>query len=834
VSVTPSGSADVVYERNVGDWNSQIFYRRYDAASASWSPEEQVTTDAVIVGPGGSAVMTDFGIASDRAGRTHIVWVDSATTPRRVRHAVRTGSTWSTTGLATSFDDPGLIQAQLDLYVLADDSRKLVFRLNMEGGTGSREGSINGSGASTWQAPQPLTPFFWDHADRLFRDNNVFVFARRPDTSDPIELFRLSGTSWVSDRVVGSNVNGYPFGLYLAGTAKGPSEQLGVITFQTPQSAGMYGSGLAGALTSARAINTSEMHRDFPKLAFDGSGNPHASVAEHPPVDFWIDAGRLVYYSPVQTGVSFPSKPLVTTALSGASLTASWSSSHPIGIASYSYAVGSAPGLDDISRWSITSASSTFVDLSARPLSPGELLYVSVRALSNDGYSSGPGFSAALDNVPTRPLPGRLEAEAFDRFKDNDAAHSGNCGSGPVDAETTSDPFGGSCNVGWTGPGEWLEYDVRADSEQRFDVTVRVASPTAGASFHIELDGVNVSGPLAGSTGGWQTWQDRVVPNVRVTTGRHVLKLVWDVGGVNVNYLDVRPSPPPGVRLPAKIEAESYVGAFDSSAGNAGGACARPAPDNVDKETTSDVGGGCNVGWTTPGEWLDYEIYNPVPRSFAITARLASTSTNKRIRLELNGASLGILTAPSSGWQAFQDRTLASVALPAGSHVLRVFFETDAVNINYLSLVGLGPEPTQSPIPATLEAEAYDRYFDSTSGNSGGQCGADNVDKVITQDPTGGVCHVTAVTGGEWLEYDVYSPTARDYEVISRVASADSGLVFHYEVNGVQLGNWLVAPGLGANTFADRSETIHIPAGNHRLKVFFDSPSINFNYLRIQ
>jgi hypothetical protein len=460
------------------------------------------------------------------------------------------------------------------------------------------------------------------------------------------------------------------------------------------------------------------------------------------------------------------------------------------------------------------------------------VLYTTVRALSTDGYSSAAGYSAALDNVPTRPIPGRLEAESFDRYKDNDAAHSGNCGAGPVDAEITSDPFGGTCNVTSTGPGEWLEYDVRTTSEQRFDITVRVASPTSGASFHVELDGVNVSGAISGTTGGWQTWQDRVVPGVRVRAGRHVLKLVWDVGGVNVNYLDLKLSPPPGVRLPAKIEAENYVGSFDTTAGNSGGAC--PRSDDVDKQTTSDTGGGCNIAWTAPGEWLEYEIYNPMPRAFDITARIASAYSGRRIRLELDGNALGTLTAPSRGWQVFENRTLGNVAVPPGSHVLRVTWETDAVNLNYLQFVGLGPEPTETAIPATLEAEAYDRYFDSTAGNSGGQCGGDDVDKVITQDPTGGVCHVTAITAGEWLEYDVYSATARDYDVIARVASGDGGLVFHYEVDGVQQGNWLVAPGLGPTTFADRSEKLHIPAGNHRLKVFFDSPDINFNYVRVE
>ena len=52
-----------------------------------------------------------------------------------------------------------------------------------------------------------------------------------------------------------------------------------------------------------------------------------------------------------------------------------------------------------------------------------------------------------------------IEAEDFVRFEDSTTAHSGDCGSGPVDQQVTSDT-GGGCNIGWTAAGEWLEYDV--------------------------------------------------------------------------------------------------------------------------------------------------------------------------------------------------------------------------------------------------------------------------------------------------------------------------------------------------------------------------------------
>src|SRR5687768_18443679 len=60
------------------------------------------------------------------------------------------------------------------------------------------------------------------------------------------------------------------------------------------------------------------------------------------------------------------------------------------------------------------------------------------------------------------------------------------------------------------------------------------------------------------------------------------------------------------------LQAESFNNAFDATAGNAGTAsCTNSANVNVDIETTSDSGGGCNVGWIEIGEWLEYSINVP-------------------------------------------------------------------------------------------------------------------------------------------------------------------------------------------------------------------------------
>lgn len=133
----------------------------------------------------------------------------------------------------------------------------------------------------------------------------------------------------------------------------------------------------------------------------------------------------------------------------------------------------------------------------------------------------------------------RIEAESFDRYYDTDATHHGNCGSGPVDAEITLDPNGGQCHVGWTEPGEWIEYDVNLAQGGEYTLVFRLASEQANRRIRLEVDGVNVSGSITSPSSGWQTFADRTVTNVPLTAGPHVFRVVFETGAVNLNYFDV-------------------------------------------------------------------------------------------------------------------------------------------------------------------------------------------------------------------------------------------------------------------------------------------------------
>lgn len=173
------------------------------------------------------------------------------------------------------------------------------------------------------------------------------------------------------------------------------------------------------------------------------------------------------------------------------------------------------------------------------------------------------------------------------------------------------------------------------------------------------------------------------------------LQLAFDAGspgdnsetGFLIDDITVYATPPSsssGVSLPARVQAEDYVRYNDTTAGNQGGGCA--TADNVDKELTSDsAGGGCNVGWTEAGEWLEYDISVPTAQSFDIVTRVASQNAGKSFRIEIDGVDVtGALSVPVKGWQNYSDVKAAGVALTAGDHVVRLFMITNYINVNYI------------------------------------------------------------------------------------------------------------------------------------------------------
>jgi carbohydrate binding protein with CBM6 domain len=114
-----------------------------------------------------------------------------------------------------------------------------------------------------------------------------------------------------------------------------------------------------------------------------------------------------------------------------------------------------------------------------------------------------------------------------------------------VDIGTTTDTGGGYL-IGWTRAGEWLAYTVSVASARTYAIDVRVASNGAGGTFHIEVNGVDKTGPLAvPNTGGWQTWKTITKTGVTLSAGTQVIRVVMNANGPggsvgNFNWFAIR------------------------------------------------------------------------------------------------------------------------------------------------------------------------------------------------------------------------------------------------------------------------------------------------------
>jgi hypothetical protein len=77
--------------------------------------------------------------------------------------------------------------------------------------------------------------------------------------------------------------------------------------------------------------------------------------------------------------------------------------------------------------------------------------------------------------------------------------------------------------------GEWLEYTVNVPTAGYYNLGVSYSSEFNNGTFHMEVDGVNVTGQLTAiSTGSWSTFQTITTPNVNLSAGQHILRLALD------------------------------------------------------------------------------------------------------------------------------------------------------------------------------------------------------------------------------------------------------------------------------------------------------------------
>lgn len=480
----------------------------------------------------------------------------------------------------------------------------------------------------------------------------------------------------------------------------------------------------------------------------------------------------------------------------------------------------------------------------------------------------GPSGSVAnFDWIRLTPsvttLPGKIEAEQFNGgaesgYHDNDNDNSGGFyRHTAVDIDYFVDPLGTTraYYVGWTEVGEWLEYSINVPTAGLYEVQARIASLGTGGSFHIEIDGVDKTGPISvPDTGGWRSWAILPKGGISIASGAHKVRVVLDSvgasGGVaNFDWFRFLPQdsaeqPYAGAFYGLPLEIPGSIFPVDFDLGGEGvayhdtdvvndGGYYRAGGVDIDW-APSYFNDGAYLGWTRAGEWLKYtvNVRDDGIRTFDLEAMVASAGQGGVFHIEMDGVDK---TGPieifdTGGWRNWRATYRRGIPLAPGTHVMRIVMDSvgpsgSVGNIARLWFTGSsdvneGPYGfVAPPIPGTIEAEYFDNgdegvaYHDTDGGNNGGACRTGGVD--IDKDGAG--CYVGWTRAGEWLNYTVNVQAPDWYLMEARVASEGEGGTFHVTFDGVDksgpisvpdTGGWQTWTLIGRRVFLDRGQTI--------------------------
>lgn len=143
--------------------------------------------------------------------------------------------------------------------------------------------------------------------------------------------------------------------------------------------------------------------------------------------------------------------------------------------------------------------------------------------------------------------------------------------------------------------------------------------------------------------------------------------------------------------VPGLIQAESFT--FQSG---------------LDTESTTDSGGGANVGWTDSNDYAEYPVYISTTGIYDLDLRLAAQNQSGSVRFSLIGENgtqiIGNFSTPvTGGWQSWFTMPY-EVSLEAGIYTLRMTVVQGGFNINWFEFIYSDTNLSDGPENATPTA----------------------------------------------------------------------------------------------------------------------------------
>ena len=449
----------------------------------------------------------------------------------------------------------------------------------------------------------------------------------------------------------------------------------------------------------------------------------------------------------------------------------------------------------------------------------------------------GPGPAAA---------PGTIEAENFDEGGEGTAYHDVDAGNNggeyrTTDVDVRSKSTASNGHVVFNAvAGEWLEYTIDVAVAGTYEVGATSASRLAGGTYHIEIDGVNVTGTLtAPATGSWWDFQYAGRGGIQLAAGPHVLRLSLDTNGAEGIVADFdairitasEPGQTPflgaAFAVPGTIRSRDFdeggegVAYHDTTTGNDSGSSYRTSGVDMYESTVTRL---------SSGEWLEYTIEVATAGVYALVAQVSAEGAGGLFHVEVDGVDVtGPVAVPATGsWAVWGSAVETGIALSAGRHVLRLAVDEGFDGFESLRLVDASAP--QSPFggaartfPGTVGAADFDEggelvsYHDVTADCWGSCSGrVSDVDRW-----EGAILHLSS---GEWMEYTVDVLASGTYTVQVRVGADAGGTTFHVEFDGVDVTGPMTIPATGGwNAFQTVSRSgVSLSAGRKMMRIVVD------------
>jgi PKD repeat protein len=496
--------------------------------------------------------------------------------------------------------------------------------------------------------------------------------------------------------------------------------------------------------------------------------------------------------------------------------------------------------------------------------------------------ANGTGSLAITFNITTPPpqsayggtswaIPGKIEAENFDiggqgiAYSDADAANTTGQyrATDGVDIEGCADA-GGGFDIGFTGAGEWLEYTVNVQTAGTYTFQARLATQGTGNTFHVEVDGFNISGSIpVPNSGGWQIWETVSFTTPTISSGQHVIRFYEETGGYNINYFNFMslasapvvssaamatatvgtafsysitasntPTSYGATGLPAGLSVNTSTGVISGtpttagtytssvSATNAGGTGTKTVTITVNSNVAAPVISSAATATGTTGTAFTYSITaSNAPTSYGATGLPAGLSVN---------TSTGAITGTPTTAGTFTTTVSATNAAGTGTKAITITINPAVIESPY------GGTPW--PIPGKIEAENYDNggegiaYHDNDATNSGQFRITEGVD---AENCGEGTYDIGFTNAGEWMKYSVNVASTGTYTLQVRVASPGSGNSLRVELDGINISGSMVVPNTtGWQTYQTVSVTTpSITSGQHFLRIYEETGGFNINYI---